>query len=97
MMALIVDELHVNMPLLRKEAAKKNLLKNLEETIRNVEFKHGTCSGDLPPIEKLRDALARADWSKFRQVYSVPEKLFTCCWNPLKHENIFPGTHCRLQ
>jgi len=67
-LALIVDELHVNMPLLRKEAAKKNLLKNLEETIKTVEFKHGTCTGDLPPIEKLRENLSRADWSKFRQV-----------------------------
>ena len=73
-MALIVDELHVNMPLIRKDAAKKNLLKNLEETIRNVEFKYGTCSGDLPPIEKLRDTLARADWSKFRQVCRVSQK-----------------------
>jgi len=33
-----------------------------------VEFKHGTCTGDLPPIEKLRENLSRADWSKFRQV-----------------------------
>ena len=67
-LALIVDELHSNMPLLRKEAAKKNLLKNLEEIVKSVEFKHGTCSGDLPPIEKLRESLTRADWSKFRPV-----------------------------
>ena len=68
MLALIVDELHSNMPLLRKEAAKKNLLKNLEEIVKSVEFKHGMCSGDLPPIEQLRETLTRADWSKFRPV-----------------------------
>jgi len=67
-LALIVGELHSNLPLLRKEAAKKTLLKNLEETILSVESKHGTCSGDLPPIEKLRESLSRADWSKFRAV-----------------------------
>ena len=67
-LALIVGELHANLPLLRKDAAKKSLLKNLEVTIEAVEAKHGTCSGDLPPIEKLREALSRADWSKFRAV-----------------------------
>ena len=67
-LALIVGELHANMPLIRKDAAKKNLLKNLEETISSVESKHGMCSGDLPPIDKLRESLSRADWSKFRAV-----------------------------
>ena len=67
-LALIVNELHAQMPILRKEAAKKSLLKNLEDTIRSVEFKHGMCSGDLPPVHKLRDILTLADWTKFRPV-----------------------------
>ena len=33
-LALIIDELHSKMPVLRKETAKKHLLKNLEETIK---------------------------------------------------------------
>ena len=66
--ALIIDELHSNMPVLRKEAAKKSMLKNLEDTIKSIEMKHGTCSGDLPPLDKLREMLARADWSRFRSV-----------------------------
>jgi len=63
-----VGELYGNMPFLRKDAAKKNLLKNLEDTIYTVEAKHGKCTGDLPPMDKLRDALSKADWSKFRAV-----------------------------
>ena len=79
-LALIVDELNSNMPLLRKEAAKKNLLKNLEEIVRSVEFKHGMCSGDLPPTDKLRELLTRADWSRFhpvdkRQLAKVPNAM----------------------
>ena len=82
-LALILDQLVSSLPLLRKEAAKKNLLKNLEDVIQKVENKHGHCSGDLPPIDKvtliligltepsypqLREILSRADWSKFRSV-----------------------------
>jgi len=68
-LALIVGELHEAMPVVfGKEAKKKNLLKHLEQTIESVEAKHGTCTGDLPPLETLRESLARADWSKFRSV-----------------------------
>lgn len=68
-LALIVAELHAAMPLVfGKDAKKKNLLKHLEQTIDAVEAKHGTCTGDLPTLETLRESLARADWSKFRSV-----------------------------
>ena len=83
-MALIVDQLASSLPVLRRETTKKNLLKNLEDVILKVESKHGHCSGDLPPIDKvspiltlkltepfnpqLRETLSRADWSKFRSV-----------------------------
>ena len=67
-MALIADELSSSLPVIRREAAKKNLLKGLEEVIQRVENRHGHCTGDLPPIEKLRETLSRADWSKFRSV-----------------------------
>ena len=67
-MALIADELSSCLPVIRKEAAKKQLLKTLDEVIQRVEFKHGHCSGDLPPIDKLRQTLSRADWSKFRSI-----------------------------
>ena len=67
-MALIADELSSSLPVIRREAAKKNLLKGLEEVIQRVENRHGHCTGDLPPIEKLRETLSRADWSKFRTV-----------------------------
>ena len=56
------------MPYIRKDAAKRNLLKNLEGTIYSVESKHGKCTGDLPAIDKLREALFKADWTKFRSV-----------------------------
>merc|ERR1711970_531525 len=68
-LALIVGELHEAMPVVfGKETKKKNLLKHLEQTIESVEAKHGTCTGDLPPLDTLRESLARADWSKFRSV-----------------------------
>jgi len=68
-LALIVGELHEAMPVVfGKEGKKKNLLKHLEQTIEAVEAKHGTCTGDLPPIDTLRESLARADWAKFRSV-----------------------------
>ena len=43
-----------------------------------VEAKHGTCSGDLPPLDKLRESLRRADWTKFRSVDKelTPQDLF---------------------
>ena len=56
-MALIVDQLASSLPVLRREAAKKSLLKNLEEVILKVEHKHGHCSGDLPPIDKVNPIL----------------------------------------
>ena len=52
-LALIVDQLASSLPVLRREAGKKNLLKTLEDVILKVEFKHGLCSGDLPPIDKV--------------------------------------------
>ena len=55
--ALIVDQLASSLPVLRREAAKKNLLKSLEEVILKVEHKHGHCSGDLPPIDKVTPIL----------------------------------------
>jgi len=68
-LALIVGELHEAMPVVfGKEAKKKSLLKHLEQTIEAVEAKHGTCAGDLPPLDTLRESLAKADWSKFRSV-----------------------------
>jgi len=67
-MALLADDLSASLPVLRREAAKKNLLKNLGEVIQRVEYRHGYCSGDLPPIQTLREILSRADWSKFRSV-----------------------------
>merc|ERR1719228_1964197 len=70
-MALIVGELHDAMPaVFGKEAKKKNLLKHLDQTIEAVESKHGTCTGDLPPLDSLREALAKADWNRFRSVDS---------------------------
>ena len=51
--ALIVDQLASSLPVLRREAARRNLLKNLEDVILKVESKHGHCSGDLPPIDKV--------------------------------------------
>ena len=56
-MALLVDQLASSLPVLRREAAKKNLLKSLEEVILKVENKHGHCSGDLPPIDKVTPIL----------------------------------------
>ena len=67
-MALITDELSTSLPVIRRETAKKNLLKNLDEVIQRVEYRHGYCSGDLPPMDTLREILGRADWSKFRTV-----------------------------
>jgi len=70
-LALIVGELHEAMPaVFGKEAKKKSLLKHLELTIEAVEAKHGTCTGDLPPIDSLRESLAKADWNRFRSVDS---------------------------
>ena len=67
-LSLVVGELAANMPLIGKDAKKKNLLKNLEEIVQTVEQKHGIIVGDLPAIDKLKTALQKADWSKFKQV-----------------------------
>jgi len=68
-LALIVAELHESMPaVFGKEAKKRSLIKHLEHTIEAVEFKHGPCTGDLPPMDTLRDTLTKADWSRFRSV-----------------------------
>ena len=73
-------ELHESMPaVFGKEAKKRSLIKHLEHTIevmsfasslgpQAVEFKHGPCTGDLPPMDTLRDTLTKADWSRFRSV-----------------------------
>ena len=44
-----------NAVVLNPKAAKRNLLKNLEDVILKVESKHGHCSGDLPPIDKVNN------------------------------------------
>jgi len=67
-LALIVGELNASLPVFGKDAKKKQLLKNLESIIDAVESKHGTCTGDLPPLEKLAASLARLDWGKMRPV-----------------------------
>ena len=76
MLALIVAELHESMPaVFGKEAKKRSLIKHLEQTIevmslplpctQAVELRHGPCTGDLPPLDTLRDTLTKADWSRW--------------------------------
>ena len=42
-LALVVEELHGAMPLLRREAAKRNLLAKLDSTVRAVEVSAKFC------------------------------------------------------
>lgn len=42
-LALVVEELHGAMPLLRREAAKRNLLAKLDSTVRAVEASARCC------------------------------------------------------
>ena len=42
-LALVVEELHGAMPLLRREAAKRNLLAKLDSTVRAVEVSARCC------------------------------------------------------
>jgi len=67
-LALIIGELNASLPVFGKEAKKKQLLKNLEGIIAEVESKHGTCTGDLPSLEKLSESLGRLDWGRLRPV-----------------------------
>jgi len=63
--ALIVSYLKSQMPLMGKEAKKKDLIKNLDEVFSTLQSLHGVPAADFPDVENMRERLKKQDFTKF--------------------------------
>jgi len=64
--ALIISTLHEQMPaMFGKDKKKAELIKHLDSTYKQISLKYSISLGDFPNIDKLREKLKIADWSKF--------------------------------
>ncbi|KYB27434.1 EH domain-containing protein 1 [Tribolium castaneum] len=67
--AYIIAELRKEMPnVFGKDSKKKDLVKNLHEIYVKIQKEHNISAGDFPDIQKMRDALARHDFTKFHSL-----------------------------
>ena len=63
--ALILSHLKSKMPMMGKEAKKKEMLKKLQNTYDALQSQHSIPACDFPPIEEMREKLEKYDFSKF--------------------------------
>jgi len=64
--AFIISHLHDSMPgMFGKDNAKAKLIRDLDKTYDFIAQKYSISRGDFPDIDKMRDKLRTADWSKF--------------------------------
>lgn len=64
--AFIIAHMADNMPaMFGKDKAKKKLMEQLPEIYSDISRKYSISMGDFPSVEKMRENLERADWTKF--------------------------------
>merc|ERR1712178_225561 len=64
--AFIIAHMADNMPaMFGKDKAKKKLMEQLPDIYAEISRKYSISMGDFPSVEKMRENLERADWSKF--------------------------------
>ena len=64
--AYIISELKEQMPsMFGKDKAKKDLIGKLDQVFTKVSRDHGIPMGDMPDMERMKESLHNADFSKF--------------------------------
>ena len=63
--ALILAHLKSKMPMMGKEAKKKELLKKLQGIYDTLQSQHSIPASDFPNIDEMREKLEKYDFSKF--------------------------------
>lgn len=64
--AFIIAHMADNMPaMFGKDKAKKKLMDSLPDIYAEISRKYSISMGDFPSVDKMRENLERADWSKF--------------------------------
>lgn len=65
--AYIISELKEEMPsMFGKDSKKKELIKNLDKIYEKIQHVHNISPGDFPNIQKMRECLELADFTKFK-------------------------------
>jgi len=67
--AYIIAELRKQMPsMIGKEKKKKELIQNLDKIFEQLQKEHGISPGDFPDVEKMRENLKNADFTRFNAI-----------------------------
>merc|ERR1739848_727978 len=67
--AFVIAHMADNMPaFMGKDKKKKELIKDLDKIYEQLSTKYSISLGDFPNIDKMRDNLAKSDWTKFRSL-----------------------------
>lgn len=67
--AYIIAELRKQMPsMIGKEKKKKELIQKLDKIFEQLQREHGISPGDFPDVDKMRENLQNADFTKFNAI-----------------------------
>ncbi|KAL1492622.1 hypothetical protein ABEB36_010858 [Hypothenemus hampei] len=67
--AYIIAELRKEMPsVFKKDAKKKELIKNLNQIYERLQREHQISQGDFPEIKKMQEVLVNLDFTKFNPI-----------------------------